>query len=59
MEWLTLVPVFLPATGGAKDTAEEFENANSDSRHLQQHPKSSSAWNMMTMMMIVIVAVTV
>jgi hypothetical protein len=59
MERLTLVPVFLSAADGAKDTAEEFETAQPERRHLQQHPKSSSACNMMTMMMIVMVAVTV
>jgi len=58
MEWLTLVPVILSATGGAKDTAEEFETAKPERGRLQQHPKSSSVWNMMTMM-IVMVAVTV
>jgi len=49
----------LSATGGVKDTAEEFETAKPQRRHQQQHPKSSIAWNMMTMMMIVMVAVTV
>jgi hypothetical protein len=48
----------LSTTDGAKDTAEEFETAKSERRHLQQHPKSSSAWNMLTMM-IVLVAVMV
>jgi len=49
----------LSATSGAKDTAEEFETAKPERRHLQQHPRSSSAWNMMAMIMIVMVAVTV
>jgi len=57
MERLTLVPVFLSATDGAKDTAEEFETAKPERRYLQQHQKRCSAWNMI-MMMIVMVAVT-
>jgi hypothetical protein len=40
--WLTLVPIFLSATDGAKDTAEEFETVIRERRHLQPHPKSSS-----------------
>jgi hypothetical protein len=54
---LTLAPVFLSATDGAKDTAEEFETAKPERRYLQQHQKRCSAWNMI-MMMIVMVAVT-
>jgi hypothetical protein len=59
MERLTLVPIFLSATDCAKDTAEEFETAKPERRHLQQHSKSSSAWYMMMMMMVWIAAVTV
>jgi hypothetical protein len=35
MEWLILVPVFLSATDGGKDPAEEFETAKPERRYLQ------------------------
>jgi hypothetical protein len=56
---ITNKEIQLSAADGAKATAEEFEIVVPERRHLLQHPKSSSAWNMMTVMMIVMVPVTV